>query len=528
MSNIAVLIGISSYRSQSSLPACTQDVENMRALLYATNKYDEILCITQKTDAAQVKDELRGFFGKYNGNGAVKEAFIYFSGHGVYQNDAMLCCSDFDVTRPATTSISNSELDDLLRSVSPAVAVKVIDACQSGSPYIKDASAGFEKALGGSKLASFICMASSRQDQSSYASSSESFFTSSWIAAALSKSDGNVFYRDIQAYLADAFNANTDQTPYFVNQGTGLEIFSAVTTEMQSLFQSRSKSTGVHISNSDTKNAIALAVAEQDRRFVGHEQALNAIEQVKKTLEKSDINDPVVKDFYKRTSFSEGKLSSIPKSSSVASFASEQSWSKKFFVKINTEAYQTKVLKDSLGIMGAVDVRKMFAKRDESDYVTETRTRPASIDATEFLPLEVAEITYTSSHASLSVFQLYIALVHSLTDVMVISSTVRLAQKGWTRRAPELGEVQWRFESYPWAQVVKEPEVIWQDSLARCEADIRSYLESFVPRRDSVESTETSDSVASNKKLHASAPDQRLQNDDASAKAQSKQKIEKG
>jgi hypothetical protein len=91
---------------------------------------------------------LRSFFSKYQTGGNIDETLIYFSGHGVYQNDALLCCTDFDINRPATTSISNSELDDLLRSVKPNVAVKVIDACQSGSPYITWLSLIFRRHFG--------------------------------------------------------------------------------------------------------------------------------------------------------------------------------------------------------------------------------------------------------------------------------------------------------------------------------------------------------------------------------------------
>jgi len=188
--NIAILIGISKYKSEAPLPACSHDVENMRRLLAATKKYDDIQLVHVNTNASQVKDALRQFFAKYQATAGIEEALIYFSGHGTYQNDAMLCCSDFDSNRPATTSISNGELDDLLRSAKPNVAVKIIDACQSGSPYIKDASAGFEKALSKSSLNSFICMASSRQDQQSYASAGESIFTAKWIDAALSKING--------------------------------------------------------------------------------------------------------------------------------------------------------------------------------------------------------------------------------------------------------------------------------------------------------------------------------------------------
>ncbi len=220
--NIAVLIGVSLYKVAAPLPACTADAKQMHKLLSAAKKYDDIFCLTQNTNAAPLKDALRTFFAKHQNLPDIDEALVYFSGHGVYHQDALFCCSDFDANRPASTSISNEEIDDLLRSVSPNVAVKVIDACQSGSPYIKDASAGFEKALRSSRLDSFICMTSSRLDQSSYATAEESAFTSKWINAALCKQDGSVLYRDIQAALADSFVDTPEQTPFFVSQGTGL------------------------------------------------------------------------------------------------------------------------------------------------------------------------------------------------------------------------------------------------------------------------------------------------------------------
>jgi hypothetical protein len=242
--NIAILIGISTYKIAAPLPACVADVKHMRRVLQATKKYENICCLTEQTNSGFLKDALRGFFAEYQTQNAprVNEVFIYFSGHGIYHTDALLCCSDFDPARPATTAISNEELDDLLRSVSPEVAVKIIDACQSGSPYIKDASAGFEKALmRTSRLKSFICMASSRLDQSSYATAEASAFTTKWIDAALYKNDGMVLYRDIQASLADAFVNTPEQTPFFVNQGTGLEQFSTVTEEMRLLATKRCK-----------------------------------------------------------------------------------------------------------------------------------------------------------------------------------------------------------------------------------------------------------------------------------------------
>ena len=488
--NIAILIGVSKYGSESPLPACSLDAESMRRLLFATRKYDDIQLINDLTSASQVKDTLRQFFAKYQGVTGVEEALIYFSGHGVYHNDALLCCSDFDSNRPATTSISNSELDDLLRSIKPNVAVKIIDACQSGSPYIKDASAGFEKALSKSQLNSFICMASSRQDQSSYASASESYFTAKWIEAATEKSDGQVLYRDIQAALADAFASDPDQTPFFVSQGTGLEVFSAVTEEMKAYRGARVKS----LTTEKPDTAIAISIDEQirelDRQFVPHAHALQAAESSKAALDAKGIQDKVVSRFYVKSVNTDSKLILIPKSREVAKFAEEQSWSKRYFCKVNQEQYKTRVLKDPLNALTSF-AKRTFARYDDEDYVVETRSRPGSLEVTEPLPLEVAEISFTSTHPSLPAFVVYVGIVHSLIEVMVLSATVRLVQKGWDSRAPELSQVQWRYQIYPWTTVVQEPSILWTESQDRGETDVRAYLESLLPK------TEASNEAAS-------------------------------
>lgn len=486
--NIAILIGITKYKSEAHLPACGLDAENMKRLLVATKKYDDIELVVENTNASQVKDTLRQFFAKYQSVNGIQEAFVYFSGHGLYhQNDALLCCSDFDSSRPATTSISNVELDDLLRSVRPEVAVKVIDACQSGSPYIKEASAGFEKALRQSTLGSFICMASSRQDQSSYASASESFFTKRWIDAALSKEDGAVLYRDIQAALADAFVSDPDQTPFFVSQGSGLEVFSAVTEEMKSLTSGRTKAPLEDKPEEDIVQLIKAQVEERDKAFVAHDLVLSAVETGKASLVAIGITEPLVKSFYVKSVKTDVKLPTIPKARSVAAFAEEQSWAKRYFVKVNTESYQAKVPKDPYGMLTANIAKRLLLNtgtKGDDEFTLETRQRPSSLEPTESLPLEVAELSFTSIHPSLPAFLVYIGLVHSLTEVMILSATVRLTQRRWDSRSPELSDVQWRYQSLAWADVVKDPNLIWKDAQARGEADIKSYLESLLPKSE--------------------------------------------
>jgi hypothetical protein len=479
--NIAVLIGVSEYRVVDRLPACAADVAQMRRLLSATKKYDDIGCLTTNTDSGPLKDALRGFFGRYQSGSAINEAFVYFSGHGVYHTDALLCCSDFDPNRPATTSISNEELDDLLRSVNPDVAVKVIDACQSGSPYIKDATAGFEKALRSTRLKAFICMASSRQDQSSYATAEASTFTTRWIDAALYKRDGTVLYRDIQAALADAFVGTPDQTPFFVNQGSGLEPFAGVTPEMRALAGERLKSAAPTQSGESVLDSVAEEVARMDGLYVPAAEATATIAQAGKDLERASLTDPAVTRFYEKRVSTGGKLSGLPRGKAVAEFAAEQGWPKKYFVSLVYERYRVRVPKDPMAsILGG-----LYRRLGDEDYVWETRSRPTKLEASQPLPFEVAEVFFEpKAHPSLKSFALYVGIVHSLTAVIVLSAVVRLIEKGWDERAPDLSEVQWRYQNYLWRDIVAQPDLLWQEALGRGQDVVKAYLESLVPKKE--------------------------------------------
>lgn len=221
--NLAILIAISRYDHAHDLPGCTQDARNMRQLLVACHKYDHILEITEKTSASDLWQSLMAFVAEHQDK-KIDEVMLYFSGHGYYQGDARFCGSDFESSRRHNTSVSNAEIDLLLRQLKPRVMVKVIDACQSGMPYIKGEQDAFKLALSRSVLPSFISMASSQCDQPSYVNLEGSDFTLKWIEAVVGTQAGPIYYSDIGAYLAKAFEGNADQTPFFVSQGHGREM----------------------------------------------------------------------------------------------------------------------------------------------------------------------------------------------------------------------------------------------------------------------------------------------------------------
>jgi hypothetical protein len=135
--------------------------------------------------------------------------------------------SDYDSRRRNQTCIQNAELDGLIRTLKPALSVKIVDACHSGVSYIKSpedfrnyleksAQEGFQK---------LYFMFSSQSDQSSYQDNNLSDFTRKNLECIHNYPAETVRYKDIIDYVSDAFQGETAQTPFFVTQADFTETF---------------------------------------------------------------------------------------------------------------------------------------------------------------------------------------------------------------------------------------------------------------------------------------------------------------
>lgn len=221
MKNIAILVGVAQYAAQPPLPCCADDVKAVRALIDATARFDEIHEIMDPT-AETLKERLRVAL---NMDGApCRELFFYFSGHGYEADGAFyFCASDFTAKQPNVTGLSGVDLHDLFRSASPGLVVTVIDACHSGSPLIKRHES-FQPVPKG-EFSNFIQIASCQRSQMSSTGDPLSDFTESFCLAAISKETGPVYYTDINAALRDRYIDDEGQTPHFVTQVSGREMF---------------------------------------------------------------------------------------------------------------------------------------------------------------------------------------------------------------------------------------------------------------------------------------------------------------
>ena len=87
--NLALLIGIDTYDRLPALPACANDLAIMHQTLKATNKYHHIELIANAS-AENAKEKLRNFFASHNNTSSIEEIFVYFSGHGAFQDLSLI------------------------------------------------------------------------------------------------------------------------------------------------------------------------------------------------------------------------------------------------------------------------------------------------------------------------------------------------------------------------------------------------------------------------------------------------------
>src|SRR5580704_10319288 len=167
---VAILIGIRKYDTQPELPGCSNDLDAMNTLLTLSGKVDgdNLLLIDDKRRSAEIKNLLADFIERHRTT-PTAELLFYFSGHGTFDDDFRCLLPDYRDDQNNGTTLTNTELDGMLRSLNPTLTVKIIDACQSGVSYVKDADAvkaAIDRSRQGLKDCYF--MFSSQQNQSSY------------------------------------------------------------------------------------------------------------------------------------------------------------------------------------------------------------------------------------------------------------------------------------------------------------------------------------------------------------------------
>ena len=301
---IAVLIGVSDYTKLNPLTICENDLKIMSNLLKDVAKYDVLSISSLDFNALETKEKLSDFINQ-NKDKTVDELFFYFSGHGNYENEEFYyLLKDYSPDKKNQTSISNSDIDNMFKSLKPKLMIKVVDACNSGIPYIKSSDDNcIKKYLEDTSKTYNNCyfMFSSQRNQISLISGNPlSDFTYSFINSIIKTNTSIIKYKHIIDYISDDFSNNKNQTPYFIAQADYTENFLNITNAQKKELENEinievqnEKLSDIEIINNDNKKTKSLIdyIVEDNERYVEQETAFGILNNVFNNLANSKLSD---------------------------------------------------------------------------------------------------------------------------------------------------------------------------------------------------------------------------------------------
>ncbi|EJJ5531512.1 caspase family protein, partial [Campylobacter jejuni] len=236
MKNIAILVGNSEYQNLNKLHFCRKDISSMQKILSLSKKFE--IHIFENYQSEQLKSGLSKIIRELE-KSKINELLFYYTGHGVFKEQFYYLPINFTDKQFETTSLSNNELDDMLKSLDTEMVIKIIDACQSGQQYIKESDQmSVKKSLTQHSFKKCYFFFSSMNNQSSMGDNKGSYFTNAIIESIVTHKTDSIRYADVQSYIADCFNGKNElQTPFFVHQSNATEIFLSDLTSIQKFFE---------------------------------------------------------------------------------------------------------------------------------------------------------------------------------------------------------------------------------------------------------------------------------------------------
>lgn len=473
MGSIAIIVGNSEYQHSTNLDCCLADVAAITDLLHATDKYHSIKTLKNKK-AAGLKDNIRAFL---EGSNAVDELFFYFSGHG-YQNDGefFFKATDFDAARPNETGLSHTELHTLLRATDAKLVVKVVDACSSGTLLLKSDGGFLPEPKEG--FTNLIQIASCLDNQSSLTGDPLSAFTDSFYDAALSKDTGVVYYSDIINALRDRYLDNDAQTPHFVVQGTGREVFTDNAAKLKKLRAERQEQIG-------SEDGAESADAQND------EPPLNVLGQIK-ALEEGYVDKNVAQNFI--STFFDNIISALGTSHDFGDYFDCEHVEHDDFIEDAASPFIAQVLHKQKrpDNFVAAEVSRKRAADPIRRFGFATSLFPSGNMVTEYdLRLNCSiksvqlKVTFTPKFQSLKQFSLIVSCAPSLETCYVFEVVTRHALSDWGTFESEGHEVNRRWYRFAWNEstdgVIEKIRTFLQETI---DEHIQTVFEQAVSSKD--------------------------------------------
>lgn len=469
--NLAILITVSRYTGNlTGLPGCIGDAQAMRTFIDATGKYDEVLAIESDTGSAQVKERLVRFIENHKSQ-QIDELWFYFSGHGDFDGeDFYYLLTDFDQGSRRQTSIQNSELDRLLRSLNPKLTAKVVDACHSGISYVKNAddfSSYLKNTSGNFKTCYFLF--SSHASQESFQDEDMSLFTRSLIQAAYRHLTDTLRYKDMMDFVADEFASHSRQTPLFVVQGDFTEVFSTLSVNFrQRLAEVLGKSPMVpEETESEVQQSLSDLIRSDAERFCTQEEAISILNRLPEMLASAGIHE-AIRDLYHAECEDAMDYPGFADMSAVGSWIEEHKGDYFATPLYRTETHTERVPSPLARLAGF-----SFGSTIPMEEVERTRQIVYGINLTTEVPLKCVLFTLQPRFPNLEKALAIVVPVPSPTQLALFSGKVIFRRVGWNEDRAT-GETNWSVREMPFTDI---------DSIRNHLRDVNAGLCQFVVDR---------------------------------------------
>lgn len=422
--NVAIILAVSNYSNPANnLPASKMDGEIINGIIENTKKFDKILSVTGNESSSKTKELLSNFFVELKGT-KIDELFFYYSGHGEFSNEQFyFILSDFDAKRKNQTSIQNNEIDDLIRTLNPQIVIKVIDACQSGTSYIKESDV-LTKYFNETKKGFNKCyfLNSSLNTQYSYQDENLSFFTYSFIQALKEHPSQEIRYKDIIDFILDEFQNNSDQTPFFVIQAELTEKFCVYTDEFRKYLNDY-KTVKIGDENEKKIPTLLEIVLDNAKDYVDEKGALEALDFCKKEFETIKLDKEI-------NSLFDVNLSFVTHNNNLVGIEIIGKW-----LKNNTnEFFALPSYEDEYDDEGDIHtILTGYELQVESDYKAIT-------------------IEISSKYPNVKSYQCNIAILISKKELTFFYSILQYLEKGWNNKSLDTEKLKWTYSTTKIAQ----------------------------------------------------------------------------
>lgn len=451
MKNIAILVGVDKYDSQTDLPSCKNDVLLMSELLMnmGTFKEADILIINNNEESKEVKDKILKKITSYKeSKTSINQLFFYFSGHGMfYENEFYYILKNFDFRKIKQSSLENLELDTWIRDLNPKTTVKVVDACQSGKPYIKNTKQSeFRIEQTPKSINDCYFFSSSKIDQSSYADCLYSDFTYSFVEAILSSEDGEIRYKEIADYISDYFATNTKQKPYFITQSDYREVFGKVSKDLKDkinkLLESFNENSTLDNKSTNNQSLIDEVIANASK-YCTKDEILDVFNKLNEILIKYKIEDEEFSKLYD-VMISTKNRNEIPHTIDLRpigrwiadnddNYFAKPKYTKQSYTEIqqverNSPAEINQLFKNPLA---------RFSKYQEKE-VTKYKNVISGFELTENVGYDFIQVNYNPKYPNLERLCSYMFFIFSKKSIVLFIIDARLKEYRWGQYSLEL------------------------------------------------------------------------------------------